>query len=148
QYKGVNHEHMIVREGVGVFDVSHMGQFYAQGPEVENLLQYIGTNDVSKVGVGQAQYTCMLNEKGGIIDDLIIYKLSEDEWMLVVNASNIEKDWDWITQQNKWDVQLENRSDQISLLAIQGPKAIEAMQFLTDVNLAEIPFYQFKIAKF
>lgn len=148
QYKGVNHEHMVVREGVGVFDVSHMGQFFAKGPEVENLLQYIGTNDVSKVSIGQAQYTCMPNEKGGIIDDLIIYKISNDEWMLVVNASNIDKDWDWINKQNKWNVQLENRSDQMSLLAIQGPKAIEAMQSLTDVNLSEIPFYHFEIATF
>lgn len=148
QYKGVNHEHMIVREGVGVFDVSHMGQFFVKGPEVESLLQYIGTNDVSKVSIGQAQYTCMPNEKGGIIDDLIIYKISNDEWMLVVNASNIDKDWDWINKQNKWNVQLENRSDQMSLLAIQGPKAIEAMQSLTDVNLSEIPFYHFEIATF
>ncbi|NLN32206.1 MAG: glycine cleavage system aminomethyltransferase GcvT [Flavobacteriaceae bacterium] len=148
QYKGVNHEHMIVREGVGVFDVSHMGQFFAKGPEVENLLQFVGTNDVSKVAIGQAQYTCMLNENGGIVDDLIIYKISEDEWMLVVNAANIEKDWEWINRQNSWNVQLEDRSDEMSLLAIQGPKAIEAMQSLTDINLSEIPFYQFVIGKF
>ncbi|HLV23445.1 MAG TPA: glycine cleavage system aminomethyltransferase GcvT [Moheibacter sp.] len=148
QYKGVNHEHMVVREGVGVFDVSHMGQFFAKGLEVEKLLQYIGTNDVSKVTVGQAQYTCMPNEKGGIIDDLIIYKISNDEWMLVVNASNIEKDWEWINKQNKWNVNLENRSDEMSLLAIQGPKAIEAMQSLTDINLSEIPFYHFKVGTF
>ena len=148
QYAGVNQEHMIVREGVGVFDVSHMGQFFAKGAEVENLLQYIGTNDVTKVAVGQAQYTCMPNEKGGIIDDLIIYKMSDDEWMLVVNASNIEKDWNWINENNKWNVSLENKSDEMSLLAIQGPKSIEAMQSLTDVNLAEIPFYHFKVGKF
>lgn len=148
QYSGVNHEHMVVREGVGVFDVSHMGQFFAKGPEVENLLQFIGTNDASKVKIGQAQYTCMPNEKGGIVDDLIIYKISDDEWMLVVNAANIEKDWNWINQQNKWNVQLENRSDEMSLLAIQGPKAIEAMQSLTSVNLAQIPFYHFEIAEF
>ena len=148
QYKGVNHEHMIVREGVGVFDVSHMGQFFAKGPEVDQLLQFIGTNDTSKVAIGQAQYTCMPNDKGGIVDDMIVYRLSADEWMLVVNASNIEKDWNWINQNNKWNVSLENRSDEMSLLAIQGPKAVEAMQALTDVNLSEIPFYHFQIGKF
>lgn len=148
QYAGVNQEHMVVRSGVGVFDVSHMGQFFAKGPEVEKLLQYIGTNDVTKVEVGQAQYTCMPNENGGIIDDLIIYKMSEDEWMLVVNASNIAKDWEWINKQNTFDVTLTNASDDYSLLAIQGPKAIEAMQALSDENLAGIPFYHFKVGNF
>lgn len=148
QYAGVNQEHLIVRNGVGVFDVSHMGQFFIKGPEALELLQYIGSNDASKVKVGQAQYTCLTNEKGGIVDDLIIYRMSEDEWMLVVNASNIDKDWEWINKHNKFDVEIENRSDQLSLLAIQGPKAIEAMQSLTDVNLAEIPFYNFKVAEF
>lgn len=148
QYSGVNQEHMVVREGVGVFDVSHMGQFFAKGAEVEQLLQYITTNDVTKVAIGQAQYTCMPNAKGGIVDDLIIYKISEQEWMLVVNASNIEKDWNWINENNKWNVSLENKSDEMSLLAIQGPKSIEAMQALTDVNLSEIPFYHFQIGTF
>lgn len=148
QYAGVNQEHLVVRNGVGVFDVSHMGQFFVKGPEALELLQYIGSNDASKVKIGQAQYTCLTNENGGIVDDLIIYKMSEDEWMLVVNASNIDKDWEWINKQNKFEVKIENRSDQISLLAIQGPKAIEAMQSLTDVNLTEIPFYNFKIAEF
>lgn len=148
QYAGVNQEHRIVREGVGVFDVSHMGQFFVKGPEAQELLQYIGTNDVTKVEVGQAQYTCLPNEKGGIVDDLIIYKMAEDEWMLVVNASNIDKDWKWINSQNKWNVELTNQSDDYSLLAIQGPKAIEAMQSLTDENLSEIPFYHFKVGKF
>lgn len=148
QYAGVNQEHLVVRNGVGVFDVSHMGQFFIKGPEALELLQYIGSNDASKVKVGQAQYTCLTNEKGGIVDDLIIYRMSEDEWMLVVNASNIDKDWEWINKHNKFDVEIENRSDQLSLLAIQGPKAIEAMQSLTDENLAEIPFYNFKVAEF
>lgn len=148
QYAGVNREHMIVREGVGVFDVSHMGQFFVKGPEVEQLLQHIGTNDASKVEVGQAQYTCMTNENGGVIDDLIIYKLSQDEWMLVVNASNTDKDWEWINAQNRWDVTIENRTADRALLAIQGPKAIEAMQTLTQENLSELPFYHFKIAPF
>jgi len=148
QYAGVNQEHLVVRNGVGVFDVSHMGQFFIKGPEALELLQYIGSNDASKVKVGQAQYTCLTNEKGGIVDDLIIYRMSEDEWMLVVNASNIDKDWEWINKHNKFDVEIENRSDQLSLLAIQGPKAIEAMQYLTDENLAEIPFYNFIVAEF
>lgn len=148
QYAGVNQEHLIVRNGVGVFDVSHMGQFFIKGPEALELLQYIGSNDASKVKIGQAQYTCLTNEKGGIVDDLIIYRMSQDEWMLVVNASNIDKDWEWINKHNKFEVEIENRSDQLSLLAIQGPKAIEAMQSLTDVNLAEIPFYNFKVAEF
>lgn len=148
QYAGVNQEHLIVRNGVGVFDVSHMGQFFIKGPEALELLQYIGSNDASKVKIGQAQYTCLTNEKGGIVDDLIIYRMSQDEWMLVVNASNIDKDWEWINKHNKFEVQIENRSDQLSLLAIQGPKAIEAMQSLTDENLAEIPFYNFKVAEF
>ncbi|SMC60589.1 glycine cleavage system aminomethyltransferase GcvT [Moheibacter sediminis] len=148
QYSGVNQEHMVVREGVGVFDVSHMGQFFVRGAEVEQLLQYVTTNDVTKVAIGQAQYTCMPNANGGIVDDLIIYKISEEEWMLVVNASNIEKDWNWINQNNKWNVSLENKSDEMSLLAIQGPKSIEAMQSLTDVNLNEIPFYHFEIGTF
>lgn len=148
QYAGVNQEHLIVRNGVGVFDVSHMGQFFIKGPEALELLQYIGSNDASKVKIGQAQYTCLTNEKGGIVDDLIIYRMSQDEWMLVVNASNIDKDWEWINKHNKFEVKIENRSDQLSLLAIQGPKAIEAMQSLTDVNLAEIPFYNFKVAEF
>lgn len=148
QYTGVNHEHQVVREAVGVFDVSHMGQFYAKGSNVEELLQFITTNDVTKVETGQAQYTCMPNEKGGIVDDLIIYKISDEEWMLVVNAANIEKDWNWIQQNNKWDVTLENKSDEMSLLAIQGPKAVEAMQSLTETNLTEIPFYHFQIGQF
>lgn len=148
QYSGVNQEHMVVREGVGVFDVSHMGQFFAKGTEVEKLLQYITTNDVTKVAIGQAQYTCMPNENGGIVDDLIIYKISDEEWMLVVNASNIDKDWNWINKNNKWNVSLENKSDEMSLLAIQGPKSIEAMQSLTNVNLSEIPFYHFEIGTF
>src|SRR5690625_5006035 len=107
QYAGVNQEHLVVRNGVGVFDVSHMGQFFIKGPEALELLQYIGSNDASKVKVGQAQYTCLTNEKGGIVDDLIIYRMSEDEWMLVVNASNIDKDWEWINKHNKFDVEIE-----------------------------------------
>lgn len=148
QYSGVNHEHMVVREGVGVFDVSHMGQFFVKGAEAKKLLQHVFTNDVEKVAVGQAQYTCMTNEDGGIVDDLIIYKFADDNWLLVVNASNIDKDFEWINRHNSWDVTVENKSDEYSLLAIQGPKAIESMQSLTDENLSNIPFYHFKSARF
>ena len=148
QYSGVNNEHMVVRDGVGVFDVSHMGQIFVSGADAKKLLQHIGTNDVEKVEVGQAQYTCMPNEKGGIVDDLIIYKFADDKWLLVVNASNIDKDFNWIKQNNSWDVKVENKSDDYSLLAIQGPKAVESMQALTDENLSEIPFYHFKTGKF
>lgn len=148
QYSGVNQEHIAVREGVGVFDVSHMGQFFVTGPEADQLLQYVGTNDVTKVAIGQAQYTCMPNEQGGIVDDLIIYKMAENNWMLVVNASNIDKDFEWINKHNSFDAKVENLSDKYSLLAIQGPKAIESMQALTDENLSKIPFYHFKTGKF
>jgi len=148
QYSGVNQEHIAVREGVGVFDVSHMGQFFVTGPQADQLLQYVGTNDVTKVAIGQAQYTCMPNEQGGIVDDLIIYKMAENNWMLVVNASNIDKDFEWINKHNSFDAKVENLSDKYSLLAIQGPKAIESMQALTDENLSEIPFYHFKTGKF
>lgn len=148
QYAGVNQEHFVVREKVGVFDVSHMGQFFVKGEKATDFLQYILTNDVTKVAVGQAQYNAMPNEKGGIVDDLIIYKMAEDEFMAVVNASNIDKDWEWFNKHNTFGVELSNKSDDMSLLAIQGPKAIEAMQSLTDVNLADIPFYHFAVGTF
>ena len=148
QYTGVNQEHFVVREKVGVFDVSHMGQFFIKGEKATDFLQYILSNDVTKAAIGQAQYNAMPNEKGGIVDDLIIYKISDDEWMAVVNASNIDKDWEWMNKHNTFGVELTNKSDEMSLLAIQGPKAIEAMQALTDVNLSEIPFYHFVIGTF
>lgn len=148
QYAGVNQEHFVVREKVGVFDVSHMGQFFIKGEKATDLLQYLLTNDVTKVAIGQAQYNAMPNEKGGIVDDLIIYKIADDEWLAVVNASNIDKDWEWMNKHNTFGAELTNKSDDMSLLAIQGPKAIEAMQSLTDINLAEIPFYHFAIGTF
>lgn len=148
QYAGVNQEHFAVREKVGVFDVSHMGQFFVKGEKATDLLQHLLTNDVTKAAIGQAQYNAMPNEKGGIVDDLIIYKISDDEWMAVVNASNIDKDWEWMNKHNTFGAELTNKSDEMSLLAIQGPKAIEAMQSLTEVNLAEIPFYHFAIGTF
>ncbi|AUC15097.1 glycine cleavage system protein T [Tenacibaculum sp. SZ-18] len=148
QYEGVNAEHETVRNGVGVFDVSHMGEFFLKGENALALIQKITTNDASKLVPGKAQYTCMPNGDGGIVDDLIIYMISETEYMLVVNASNIEKDWSWISQHNDLNVEMENRSEDWSLLAIQGPKAAEAMQSLTSVDLSAIKFYTFEITDF
>lgn len=148
QYEGVTIEHHTVREGVGVFDVSHMGEFFVMGEGALPLLQKIASNDVSKLVDGQAQYSCMPNDKGGIVDDLIVYRISEGHYMLVVNASNIEKDWAWINQHNTFGAHLENRSDAYSLLAVQGPKAVQALQSLTSIDLSEIKFYHFKIGEF
>ena len=149
QYEGVTAEHLTVRSAVGVFDVSHMGEFLVEGSEALTLLQKVTSNDVSKLAIGDAQYSCFPNEEGGIVDDLICYRLKEYTYLLVVNASNIEKDWNWIEKYNKAiGAALKNISDEYSLLAIQGPKAIEAMQSLTSVNLSEIPFYKFKIGDF
>ncbi|PQJ23212.1 glycine cleavage system aminomethyltransferase GcvT [Tenacibaculum sp. SG-28] len=148
QYEGVNVEHETVRNGVGVFDVSHMGEFFLKGENALALLQKITSNDASKLQPGKAQYSCMPNADGGIVDDLIIYMIQENEYMLVVNASNIEKDWNWIAKHNDVDVTMENRSEDWSLLAIQGPKAAEAMQSLTSVDLAAIKFYTFEITDF
>lgn len=143
QYTGVNDEHVTVRTGVGVFDVSHMGEFFIRGEHAIDLIQKVTTNDVSKLYDGKVQYSCMPNGKGGIVDDLLVYRISEQEYMLVVNASNIEKDWDWISSHNEWSVEMENRSDQISLLAVQGPKAAEALQSLTSIDLKEMEYYTF-----
>lgn len=148
QYEGVTQEHMVVREGVGVFDVSHMGQFRCKGENALELLQKLTSNDVSKIVDNQAQYSCFTNEKGGIIDDLIIYKVKDGEYYLVVNAGCLDKDWEWINKNNDMGVELINESDATSLLAIQGPKSIEAMQPLTDVNLSEIKFYNFVVGTF
>ncbi|MCD8406169.1 glycine cleavage system aminomethyltransferase GcvT [Tenacibaculum dicentrarchi] len=148
QYEGINIEHETVRKGVGVFDVSHMGEFFLKGENALALIQKVATNDASKLVPGKAQYSCMPNADGGIVDDLIIYMIAENEYMLVVNASNIEKDWNWIASHNDLNVTMENRSDDWSLLAIQGPKAVEAMQSLTAVNLSTIKFYTFEIADF
>lgn len=148
QYEGVNIEHETVRNGVGVFDVSHMGEFFLKGESALALIQKVTTNDAAKLVPGKAQYTCMPNNTGGIVDDLIIYMIDENEYMLVVNASNIEKDWNWISQHNDLNVEMENRSENWSLLAIQGPKAAEAMQSLTKVDLSTIKFYTFQITDF
>ena len=148
-YEGVNAEHLTVRSGVGVFDVSHMGEFLIGGPNALTLIQKVTTNDASKLVIGKAQYSCLPNENGGIVDDLIVYRIKEEQYLLVVNASNIEKDWDHITKYNA-DIKAEMRniSDNYSLLAIQGPKAIEAMQSLSSVDLGNIPFYSFEVADF
>lgn len=148
QYEGVNLEHKTVREGVGVFDVSHMGEFILTGPGSLDLIQKVTSNDASVMTEGRAQYSCMPNGKGGIIDDLIIYKFNDEKYLLVVNASNIDKDWNWISSHNTFDCQLRNISDDYSLLAIQGPKAVEAMQQLTHVNLSEINYYHFEVNTF
>ena len=143
QYEGVNVEHETVRNGVGVFDVSHMGEFMLKGADALNLIQKISSNDASKLFPGRAQYSCMPNNKGGIVDDLLIYMIAENEYMLVVNASNIEKDWNWIQQHNEYDVDMINLSDEMSLFAIQGPNSNLVLQQLTGVDLNEIKYYHF-----
>jgi aminomethyltransferase len=147
-YEGVNIEHDTVRNAVGVFDVSHMGEFVLRGPNALALIQKFTSNDASVIADGKAQYTCMPNGKGGIVDDLIIYRVNQNEFFIVVNASNIEKDWNWMSSLNDLGVEMENLSDQYSLLAIQGPKAAEAMQSLTDVNLKDMVYYTFTHGKF
>jgi aminomethyltransferase len=148
-YEGVTAEHETVRNGVGVFDVSHMGEFLISGPEALELIQKVSSNDAAKLTIGKAQYSCLPNETGGIVDDLIIYKLKEEQYLLVVNASNIAKDWSHISKYNEAiGADMRDISEDYSLLAIQGPKAVEAMQSLTSVNLEEIKFYNFNVADF
>ena len=149
QYEGVTSEHLTVRESVGVFDVSHMGEFLVSGKNALALIQKVTSNDASKLNVGDAQYSCFPNESNGIVDDLICYRIKEEEYLLVVNASNIEKDWNWISSYNKeFGADLRDLSEAYSLLAIQGPKAVEAMQSLSSLDLADIPFYKFKVGDF
>lgn len=148
QYEGVNAEHETVRTNVGVFDVSHMGEFYLKGKNALALIQKITSNDASVLVNGKVQYSCLPNNKGGIVDDLLIYRIKEDEFLLVVNASNIEKDWDWISQHNDLGVEMINKSDKISLLAVQGPNAAKVLQHLTEINLSEMKYYTFKIGTF
>lgn len=147
-YAGLNEEHNTVRNGVGVFDVSHMGEFILKGDKVLDLLQYVTTNDVAQLYDGRVQYSCLPNGKGGIVDDLLVYRIDEKTYLLVVNASNIEKDWNWISQHNTFGVDMKNISDRTSLLAVQGPKAEATLQKLTDIKLADIPYYHFKKGKF
>lgn len=147
-YEGVNAEHETVRNGVGVFDVSHMGEFLLTGPNALALIQKVTSNDASTLTIGRAQYSCLPNTHGGIVDDLIVYRMKEEQYLLVVNASNIEKDWEWISSHNDLGVEMKNLSEDYSLLAIQGPKAVEAMQALTSVDLSAIPYYHFEVADF
>lgn len=147
-YQGINIEHQTVREKVGVFDVSHMGEFFVTGPNALSLIQRVCSNDASKLEDGEAQYSCFPNQDGGVVDDLIVYRIATEKWLLVVNASNIDKDWAWINSHNTMEAVLENSSDHYSLLAIQGPKAIQAMQSLTQEDLSAIKFYTFKINTF
>eukprot|EP01132_Coremiostelium_polycephalum_P014503 gene14503-17603_t len=144
QYEGINAEHQTVRNGVGVFDVSHMGEFILKGDKALDLIQRVTSNDASKLYDGKVQYSCLPNENGGIVDDLLVYRIDEKTYMLVVNASNIEKDWNWIQKFNTEGVEMHNISDKTSLLAIQGPKAAEALQSLTDIDLASMEYYNFK----
>ncbi|WP_299897246.1 glycine cleavage system aminomethyltransferase GcvT [uncultured Aquimarina sp.] len=147
-YEGVNVEHETVRNGVGVFDVSHMGEFLITGPNALELIQKVTSNDASKLVDGKAQYSCLPNDKGGIVDDLIVYRLEEEKYLLVVNASNIQKDWDWIQSHNTMNAKMRDLSEDYSLLAIQGPKAAQAMQSLTSVDLEALKFYTFQVADF
>lgn len=148
-YEGVNIEHETVRKGVGVFDVSHMGEFLIEGPKALELIQKVTTNDASKLTVGKAQYSCLPNETGGIVDDLIVYRVKDETYLLVVNASNIDKDWAHISKYNEAiGAKMRNISDDYSLLAIQGPKAVEAMQSITSVDLSAIKFYNFVVGDF
>ncbi|MEQ8323369.1 MAG: glycine cleavage system aminomethyltransferase GcvT [Vicingaceae bacterium] len=144
QYTGLIDEHLNVRENVGLFDVSHMGEFFVRGEGALAFLQHVTTNDVSKLFPGKVQYSCMPNDKGGIVDDLLVYKLDEAYYMLVVNASNIQKDWDWLMKHKPHDAEMTNRSDDYSLLAVQGPKAKELMSKLTELNLEEMSYYTVK----
>ncbi|SOD20406.1 glycine cleavage system aminomethyltransferase GcvT [Pedobacter xixiisoli] len=148
QYEGINAEHATVRNAVGVFDVSHMGEFILKGENALDLIQRVTSNDASKLYDGKIQYSCLPNENGGIVDDLLVYRIDEKTYMLVVNASNIEKDWNWIQKFNDKDVEMHNISDQTSLLAVQGPKAADALQSLTDMDLASMEYYSFKKGKF
>jgi aminomethyltransferase len=136
-------EHHTVRKAVGVFDVSHMGEFWVMGPNALDLIQWVTSNDASKLIPGKVQYSCLPNGKGGIVDDLLVYCIGPEEYMLVVNASNIEKDWNWIQSQNRFGAKMENFSDNISLLAVQGPLAKQVIQKLTEVDLEPIPYYNF-----
>ena len=143
EYSGINNEHMTVRNSVGVFDVSHMGEFWIKGPKAFDLVQKVTSNDVAALAPGRAQYSCFPNGKGGIVDDLLVYQYEEQKYLLVVNASNIDKDWAWVTEQNTMGAEMENASDHISQLAVQGPKAKAVLQKLTEINLSEIEYYTF-----
>lgn len=148
EYSGIIDEHTTVCNGVGVFDVSHMGEIWVKGPKAVELLQRVTSNDASKIEVGKAQYACFINEQGGIIDDFITYHFEPEKYLLVVNAANLAKDWEWINKQNTVGAELENGSDWTAQFAVQGPKAMEVMQRLTAVDLSAIPYYSFVVGEF
>ena len=148
QYSGVNQEHINVRNNVGVFDVSHMGEFTVKGANALKLIQKISSNDASTLFPGKAQYSYLPNSEGGIVDDMLVYMIEENHYMLVVNASNIEKDWNWISIQNTMGAELSNISENLSLIAVQGPKSVELLQNYTDLNLSAIKFYHFQKGTF
>ena len=148
EYSGIIDEHLTVCQGVGVFDVSHMGEFWVKGPKALAFLQKVTSNNVAVLTPGKIQYTCFPNDKGGLVDDLLVYQYEPEKYMLVVNAANIEKDWDWCVSHNTEGAELENASDHMAQLAVQGPKAILALQKLTDIALSSIPYYTFKVGKF
>jgi len=148
QYSGLIDEHLTVRKGVGVFDVSHMGEFFVKGPKALDFIQYITSNDASKLVDGKIQYSTMPNFNGGLVDDLLVYRMNEEEYMLVVNGANLDKDWAWVNKNNKVGAELEDLSDKISLLAVQGPKAADALQSLTDIDLKKMVYYTFEIGTF
>lgn len=148
EYAGVKQEHINVRENVGVFDVSHMGEIWIKGPGAFDLVQKITSNDIQKLSEGAIQYTCFPNEKGGIVDDLLVYFFNREKFLLVVNASNIEKDFNWIVAHNQEGAEIENASGWISQLAIQGPRASELLQKLTPIDLSAMPYYHFRIGNF
>ena len=148
EYSGIIDEHLTVCQGVGVFDVSHMGEFWVKGPHALDFLQTVTSNNVAALTPGKVQYTCFPNEDGGIVDDLLVYRYEQEKYLLVVNASNIEKDWNWCMSHNTMGAELENASDRMAQLAVQGPKAIEALQKLTPVNLSELSYYTFTHGEF
>jgi aminomethyltransferase len=148
QYTGLIDEHLAVRNNVGMFDVSHMGEFILKGEKALDLIQRVTSNDASKLTDGKVQYSCLPNDKGGIVDDLLVYRINKDKYMLVVNASNIDKDWDWISKHNSEGVEMENISENTSLLAVQGPNAAKALQALTDIDLAAMKYYTFETGNF
>lgn len=147
EYSGIIEEHLTVCQGVGVFDVSHMGEFWVKGPSALEFIQQVTSNNAAVLTPGKIQYTCFPNEDGGIVDDLLVYAYEPEKYMLVVNAANIEKDWNWCVSHNTVGAELENSSDNIGQLAIQGPKAINTLQKLTDIVLADIPYYTFKVGE-
>ncbi|MDR3338830.1 MAG: glycine cleavage system aminomethyltransferase GcvT [Candidatus Symbiothrix sp.] len=147
EYSGILDEHLTVVDKVGIFDVSHMGEFWVKGPNAKTFLQKVTSNDMANLPVGKAQYTCFPNDKGGIVDDLLVYHYELEKYLLVVNASNIEKDWNWCVKNNSEGAELENASDNMSQLAVQGPKALATIQKLTDIDLTAIPYYAFVTGK-